>query len=73
MSDAREERLARNEASVPSISTKPSRREVHARLSGTNPTRLSSTESHLAGYVCECGNVDCTEIVRMTICAVRGD
>ena len=66
MSDAREERLARNEASFRALN-EAIETEVHARLSGTNPARLSSTKSRLAGYVCECGHADCVEVVRMTI------
>ena len=58
MSDAREDRLARNEATFRELN-EAVETEMHARLSGT--------QSRLAGYVCECGNTDCVEIVRMTI------
>ena len=58
MGDAREERLARNEATFRELN-EAIETEVHARLSGP--------QSRLAGYVCECGNTDCAEIVRMTI------
>ena len=58
MSERREERLARNEATFRELN-EAIETELHARLAGP--------QSRLSGYVCECGRNDCTEIVRMTI------
>ena len=58
MSHSREERLARNEASFRSLNEALGA-SVHARLSGT--------ESALPGFVCECGNSECVDIVQVEL------
>lgn len=60
MSRSREERLARNEASFRSLNESLGT-SVHARLSGT--------ESAVPGFVCECGNSDCADIIQVDLSA----
>ena len=53
----REERIAKNEASFRALN-ESIETEVHGRLAGEH--------SELRGFVCECGDPDCVDIVRMT-------
>jgi len=67
MAQSREERLARNEAGFRSLNDALGA-DVHARLSGSG--------SSVPGFVCECGDVDCEEIVQVELSAyesVRSD
>jgi hypothetical protein len=58
MADARQERLAENEAHFRLINE-----EIETRVHAT----LQPDGSGLPGYVCECGDVACAEIVRMSM------
>jgi hypothetical protein len=54
---ARKERIAANEASFRALN-EALETKVHARLAGEH--------AELRGFVCECGNPECAEVVRMT-------
>jgi hypothetical protein len=56
MSQSREERLARNEASFRSLNEAIATK-VHARR--------PESDAELAGFLCECANVDCEDLVHM--------
>ena len=58
MPDPRRERLARNEASF---------RELNESIETSVHLKLGGPRSSLAGFVCECGNVDCAEVVRLDL------
>jgi hypothetical protein len=58
MSQSREERLARNESSFRSLNDSLGT-SVHGRLSGT--------ESAVPGFVCECGNSGCADIIQVEL------
>jgi hypothetical protein len=60
MAQSREERLARNEASFRSLNDSLGA-NVHARLSGS--------ESTVPGFVCECGNAACEDIIQVELSA----
>ena len=57
MADARAERVAVNEASF---------RELNESLETKVHARLAGPHSELPGFVCECGDTNCMEVVRMT-------
>ena len=56
MSDAREQRIARNEILF---------REINERLKEMQET--FNVESDRSDFVCECGDVECTERIEMTL------
>lgn len=56
MSEPREERIARNEVLF---------REINERLKEMNDTFNVATEE--PSFVCECGNVECTERIAMSL------
>ena len=58
MPQPRDERLARNEASFRALN-EAIETKVHAKLSGP--------QSSLAGFVCECGDPECADIVRISL------
>lgn len=58
MAQSREERLARNEASFRSLNDSLGAK-VHERLSGS--------ESTLPGFVCECGDSGCEDIIQVDL------
>lgn len=58
MAQSREERLAENEASFRSLNDSLGA-DVHARLSGSG--------SSVPGFVCECGNADCEDIIQVEL------
>jgi hypothetical protein len=60
MARSREERLARNEASFRSLNDSLGA-NVHERLSGSG--------SNVPGFVCECGNGDCDDIIQVELSA----
>src|SRR5690348_11778759 len=60
MAESREERLARNEASFRSLNDSLDTR-VHERLSGSGST--------VPGFVCECGDSDCEDIIQVELTA----
>jgi hypothetical protein len=67
MAQSREERLARNEAGFRSLNEALGT-DVHARLSGSG--------SGVPGFLCECGDVDCEDILQVELSAyesVRSD
>ena len=57
MADPREERLAKNEALFRALNE-----SLETKVHG----RLMQPQSELRGFVCECGDATCVEIVRMT-------
>ena len=60
MAQHREKRLAHNEASFRSLNDSLGA-NVHARLSGS--------ESNVPGFVCECGNAGCEDIIQVELSA----
>jgi hypothetical protein len=58
MTQSREERLARNESRFRSLNEALGT-SVHARLSGT--------ESAVPGFVCECGDSNCADIIQVDL------
>lgn len=65
MADSRIERIARNESRF---------RELNERLEESVVRRRSDADP--SGFVCECGNADCDETVRLTVAEferIRGD
>ena len=60
MAQSREERLARNEASFRSLNDSLGA-HVHERLSGAG--------SSVPGFVCECGNADCDDVIQVELSA----
>jgi hypothetical protein len=58
MPESREERLARNEANF---------RSLNESLGAAVHARLSDTGSNVPGFVCECGNSDCEDIVQVEL------
>jgi len=58
MAPARKERIARNESAF---------RKLNESLEASVQRR--SSEDDLGGFVCECGDENCEEIVRLTIAA----
>jgi uncharacterized protein (UPF0548 family) len=58
MPQSREERLAQNEANFRSLNESLGTR-VHERLSGSG--------SNVPGFVCECGNGDCEDIIQVEL------
>jgi hypothetical protein len=63
MAQSREERLARNEASFRSLNESLGA-SVHARLSGSR--------SEDPGFVCECGNDACEDIIQVEVARYEG-
>jgi len=59
MAQSREERLARNEASFRSLNDSLGA-HVHERLSGSGSK---------PGFVCECGNADCDDVIQVKLSA----
>lgn len=57
MTDPRKARIARNEAAFRSLNEQ--------LVSG--PHKMPRGEEDLAGFVCECGDAECTAVVRMSI------
>ncbi len=65
MADSRIERIARNESRF---------RELNERLEESVVRRRSDADP--SGFVCECGDADCDETVRLTVAEferIRGD
>ncbi len=58
MAESREERIARNEASF---------RSLNESLSKGVHDRLAESGTDLAGFVCECGDPECTATVRVDL------
>jgi hypothetical protein len=58
MAHSREERLARNEASF---------RSLNDSLGANVHQQLSGSESAVPGFVCECGNDDCEDIIQVEL------
>ena len=56
MSPSREERLARNESSF---------RSLNEALGQKVFARRPDARADLAGFVCECGDADCAEVLRV--------
>ena len=67
MPQPREERLARNEANF---------RSLNDSLGASVHERLSGPASNVPGFVCECGDGDCQEVIQVELSsyeAVRRD
>ena len=58
MKQPRQERLARNEATFRALNESLDEK-VHSKLAGAH--------SNLSGFVCECGDPGCVEIVRLEL------